>query len=147
ADRQELVAARDPGDVAQVSSRRSDRTECRSTRGFEDERCRLALTGLNGIVELLSEPVTAFCATVGAMVRAAIRIRRVDLDGITQHRQVDLAPEKVPTHRHGAEGRAVITLAAADDAMPRALADLDLILARELQRGLHRLRAPAGEEN
>src|SRR5437764_7637626 len=63
ADQQDLVAARDPGDVAQISSRRSDRTECRSTRGFEDERCRLALTGQNGIVELLSEPVTAFCAT------------------------------------------------------------------------------------
>ena len=31
--------------------------------------------------------------------------------------------------------------------MPRALADLDLILPRQLQRGLHRLRAPTSEEN
>src|ERR1039458_9658140 len=51
----------------------------------------------------------------------------------------------VPCHQKGAKRRSVITLLAAENLITGRLSDLDLILARQFQRGLDRFRSPAGE--
>src|SRR5438094_719264 len=141
------MAARDSSDIAQVSVGRSHRTERRAADRLKDEPGSFAVAGLQCIIELLREFVAALLALVSAVVRAAVCVRRIDLDGIAQHGQVDLAAQQIGTHRHGAHGRAVIALAPADDAMTLGLTDLDLILPRQLERGLYRFRSAAGEKD
>src|SRR5439155_11296778 len=91
--------------------------------------------------------MAAFIALVSAVVRTAIRVRRVDLGGVAQHGQVDLATQEIAADRHGPHGGAVVTLAATEDAVALGLTDLDLILARKLECGLYRFRSAAGEED
>ena len=53
------------------------------------------------------------------------------------------APPRISAGGEGAERVAVVALAAGDDMAALRLADLDEILARHLERRLHRLRAAA----
>src|SRR6267142_2330358 len=98
--------------VAQISVGRSDGAESRAADRLEDKRGGFAVAGVQRFVQFLRELVAALVALIGAVVWAAIRIRRVDLGGVAEHGQVDLAAQKIATHRHSTHGRAVVALVA-----------------------------------
>src|SRR6185295_8177632 len=83
------------------------------------------------------------------LVRAALAIfvDRRDVVGLDQQRRELLALPFSTADRKRPERDAVIALPARDDVSPLRLATLHEILARELERGLDRLRAAADEED
>ena len=78
---------------------------------------------------------------------AAIFVDRRNMMRLDQERAELLALPFPAADRERAERAAVIALAACDDVPPLRLAAFDEILARELERGLDRLRAAADEKN
>src|SRR5450756_405822 len=123
-------------DGLQVSWWRRDRSQRRAAHGFKDEARRLAVRRLNRALQLRGILLSAVAAAVGAVASrtesAAIAIRNADVLKLAHHRQVDLAPLLVAGNRQRSECRAVIALLAAQDPMPILLADLHLVLARQL---------------
>ena len=75
----------------------------------------------------------------------AVRIARRDVFDAHQERLIRRAPLRVAADRQRAQGVAVVTLAARDEQVALWFAGLDKILAREFERGFHRLRAAADQ--
>src|ERR1035437_8592603 len=138
-------------DGLQVSWRRRDRSQCGAAHGFKDEARGFAVRRLDRALQFGGILLSAVVATIGAIAsptkRAAIAVWNADVLKLTHHRQVDLAPFLIAGNRKRAQSRAVIALLAAQNPMAILLADLHLVLARQLQRGLDRLRPAAGEVN
>ena len=83
-------------------------------------------------------------ARVG-VVREVVRVRQVV--HARQLRAEELAVVDHAAHGDAAEAHAVVAALAADEARARALAAHAVVGERDLERGVHRLRARVGEEH
>src|SRR6266478_1671729 len=131
----------------EVSRRRSHCPQRGSTDWFKDEGSRLAVGLIHCPLELGGVLLAAVVATVRAVELAAITVGNADVRELLHHRQVNLAPLLVAGNRERPQRRAVIALLPADDLIPRGLSDLHLVLPRQLERSLNRLRPAAGKVN
>ena len=103
------------------------------------------LADFNGSLQLGRVLLTAVAAAVRAVVVAAIAIWNSYVRELAHHGQIDFAAPLVAGDRERAQSRAVIALTSAEDLVAFGLSDLHLILPRQLQGGLDRLRTAAGE--
>src|SRR5207244_3404949 len=114
----------------------------RATDGLRDE-CDYALCAAraNGRVELAGEAhAIRFRALVSVLV--AIGVARRDMLDVDQKRRELAPPPRVAAHRQRAQRIPVVALAPGDEDAALKLPDLDEVLARHLERGFDRFRAP-----
>lgn len=132
-------------DAPEVARDRRYRAKGRSDDGLRDEgRNRLGAKTPDGPIEIVRDPLAV--SVLGfAVLTLAIRLARRDLRRRHEDRIVDLPARGVPPDTERAERVAVIAVAAGDETVPLRLSGFDEILARDLERRLHRLRPTADE--
>ncbi len=141
------AALADFSDPLHIRRRRRGRAQRRPTHRLHDECCGSALRLGDSLLELSRVLEPAICATVRAIVRTAVAVRNACLRKLPHHRQIDSPPRRISADRHRAQRRSVITLAPADHLVALGMSTLDLILSRQLQRALDRLRTSAGKKH
>src|SRR5579872_4185186 len=146
-DEQNAMAPADVSDGLRIARRWDDGAERRPAHRFEDKCRGLAIRGIDRFFQIVSILLAAIAAAVRAVVGAAIAIWKRHVGELAHHRQVHFATATVARHGQCAERRSVITLCPADYLIPLRLADLYLILSRQLKRRFDRLGATAGEVN
>ena len=143
---QDAVAVADFADAPEIARRRGHGTQRCADHRFGDERRDAVRAEFDDLrFEFISHAQTVgFRRFVSLLVAVGIARRNV-LHRSDQHRLELLAAPDVATGGQRAEGIAVIALAPRDDEFALRLPALDKILPRELQRGLDRLGAAAGQ--
>src|SRR5450755_231721 len=144
-NQQDTVPPANFRDLLKISGRRNHRAQRGPADWLEDERSGFALGGFNGFLQLSRVLLTAISAAVRAIVVAAIAIGNSHMRELTHHGEIDFAAPLVAGNRERAQGRAVIALAPAEHLVAADLADLHLVLPRQLECSLDRLRSPTGE--
>ncbi len=96
-------------------------------------------------LQLVGQPIDILLIGLIVPFEAIGEARRHQTERRRQHRFVQRAPHHVAAGAEGAEGVAVVALAACDEVRALRLADLDKVLSRELKRGLGALRAGRAE--
>ena len=121
------------------------RPERRADDGLGDERDHVSRPQARDFrLELGHEPLAVRLVGLAGLL-ATVGIARCDVRHVHQQRLELLAARDVAAGRKRTERVPVVALQARDHVPPLRLADLDEVLARELQRGFHRLRAAAHE--
>ena len=146
-DEQDAVAVADLAHALEIAGHRRDRAQGGADHGLGDEGDDVVAAELVDLgFELFGQ---ALAIGLRRLVRApvAIFVDRRHMVGLDQQRRELLALPFAAADRERAERDAVIALAPRDDISPLRLAALDEILARELERGLDRLRPAADEED
>ena len=146
-DEQHAVAVADLAHALEIARHRRDRAQGGADHRLGDEGDDVVAAELLDLgLELVGQ---ALAIGLRRLVRAAVAILvdRRHVVRLDQQRRELLALPLAAADRERAERDAVVALAPGDDVAPLRLAALDEILARELERGLDRLRPAAHEKN
>ena len=136
-DQQDAVAIADLADAFEISRRRGHRAECRADHRLGDECGDVVWPeSLDFGFQLVGHAqAIRLRRLVGTL--AAVGITLADMrDVVEQQRRKLRPPPAVATRRQSAEGVAVVTLPARDDAIFFRPATFSVVLHGHLQRGL-----------
>ena len=144
-DPQHAVPITDLAHALEVPGRRRHRAGGGADHGFSTETDHAPWPGgldrgFEFVEQALGVPPFAFADGL-----VAVGITRRDAQHVHQQRRELLAPPLIAAHRQRTERVAVVALAPGDEEGALGLADLDEVLARQLERGFHRFGAAADE--
>ena len=145
-DQQRAVAVAYPADALEVAGQRRDAAGGGTDDGFGEERHhRVGAEAPEFRFKFLGQAIQVLGVRLPVVFEAVGEAGRDQRMGLAEDRFEFLPPHRVTAGRQGAEGGAVVGLAAGDGADALGLADFQEILAGELDRGLIALGARGAE--
>ena len=144
-DQQHAVLVADLADAAEIALGRRHRAQGRADHRLGDEGHDRVLAQFEDFGLQLVGRAQPIVSLALALLGPAIGEAGRDVMGLDQQRLELLAAPQIAAGGQRAQGVAVIALQPGDDVAALGLADLDVILARQLERRLHRLGPARGE--
>src|SRR5262249_15134670 len=144
-DQEHAIAVADLADAPEIARHCRHRAERRPRYRLGDEGDDAAGPRLeDGLLQLVGHPRAGLLLGL-AFLAVAVGVAGCNVAGAHQERPELRAAPRVAADGERAQRVAMIALAPADEMRAMRLADFQVVLARELERRLHRLGSPGHE--